>query len=154
MAEEKTEEKSKTELEKTVKKMVIMMIAGAVLVLIGALIVLLAIMMPLNTMLPDNEHITDSGMPVRDLDNATYTWTADEIEKTLSTQSDYFMVGLVFVAPGFALVYGTLLIMPSEKKLHSIGCKKPKDHQFCPECGAANKYCPECGLKLSRLEKD
>jgi hypothetical protein len=50
------------------------------------------------------------------------------------------------------LFYADLAITPSKKKVHKIICRKAKNYQFCPECGAANKYCPECGLKLSELE--
>ena len=150
-----TEEKTKVELEKIRKKAEIVSVIGLALILVGGVIGLWAVMMPLGDMLPDNKHITDQGMPVRDLDNATYTWTADEFEKTLNTQGDWFTASLVFLLPGVVLFYTILAITPSKKKLHLIGCKKAKDDQFCPECGTANKYCPECGLKLSEIkEKD
>ena len=150
-----TEEKTKVELEKIRKKAEIVSVIGLVLILIGAAMALWGVMIPVGAMLPDNEHITDQGMPVRDLENASYTWTADEIEKTLDTQEDWFIAALVFLLPGLALFYGMVLIAPSKREIHLIGCRKPKDYQFCPECGAANKYCPECGLKLSELkEKD
>jgi len=148
------EEKNKIELENLKKKMDLVGFIGLALVVVGGAIALWALMMPLSAMLPDNDHITDKGMPVRDLDNATYTWTAEEFEKILDRQSDWFVAGLIFLVPGIALFYAMISIAPSEKKLHLIGCKKAKDYQFCPECGAANKYCPECGLKLSRLERD
>ena len=148
------EEKNKIELENLKKKMDLVGFIGLALVVVGGAIALWALMMPLSAMLPDNDHITDKGMPVRDLDNATYTWTAEEFEKILDRQSDWFVAGLIFLVPGIALFYAMISIAPSEKKLHLIGCKKAKDYQFCPEYGAANKYCPECGLKLSRLERD
>ena len=147
-----TEEKNKIELENLKKKMDIVGIIGIALILIGGAIALWTLMMPLTDILPDDEHITDQEMPVRDMENATYTWTADEFEKILDTQSTWFTVALVFLLPGIALFYAMLVIEPSNKKLHKTGCKKAKDYQFCPECGAANKYCPECGLKLSELE--
>jgi hypothetical protein len=149
-----TEEKNKVELENINKKCEIVVVMALALILVGGAIALWTLMMPLSTMLPDDEHITDQGMPVRDMDNATYTWTADEFEKILDTQGTWFTAAIVFLVPGVVLFYATLAIAPSEKKLHLIGCKKAKDYQFCPECGAANKYCPECGLKLSRLERD
>ena len=148
------EEKSKVELENLKKKMELVGIIGLALVVIGGAIALWALMMPLSAMLPDNDHITDPSMPVRDLDNATYTWTADEFEKILDTQGNWFTGAMAFLIPGIVLTYAMLLVAPSNKKMHLIGCRKAKDYQFCPECGAANKYCPECGLKLSRLERD
>ena len=147
-----TEEKSKVELENIKKKIEIVAIIGLALILVGGAIALWTLMMPLSDMLPNDEHITDQGMPVRDMDNATYTWTHDELQKILDTQSDWFTVAAIFLVPGVVLFYATLGITPSKKKLHKIGCRKAKDYQFCPECGGANKYCPECGLKLSELE--
>jgi len=149
-----TEEKNKVELEKMKKRMEIVSIIGLALIVIGGSIALWALMMPLNKIVPDDEHITDQGMPIRDMENATYTWTADEFKQVLDTQGNWFTSAVVFLLPGITLFYAALFITPSEKKLHQIGCKKAKDYQFCPECGAANKYCPECGLKLSRLERD
>ena len=147
-----TEEKTKVELEKLKKKMEMVGVVGLALILVGGAIALWAVMMPLSDMLPNHEHITDQDMPIRDMENATYTWTADEFEHILNAQSGWFTAALVLLVPGIVLFYAMLLITPSDTKIHKIGCRKAKDYQFCPECGAANKYCPECGLKLSRLE--
>lgn len=138
-----TEERNKIELEKMVMKVVIVAVIGIALLLVGVAIVLSALISLDDKMIPDNEHITDQGMPIRDIENATYTWTSDEIDNMIKEKTDDMKVGVYFVAPGTALLYSAIIVVPSKTKLHQIGCKTWEDV----------KYCPECGLKMSKFQK-
>ena len=86
------------------------------------------------------DHLTDPSIPAKDLDNATYTYTAQELLKMVDLPIFILFGGLAIMMVGFAMLY----VNPSDKDLH-IG-----------QCKGSDKwtYCPECGLKLSRLEKD
>lgn len=149
-----TEEKSKVELEKIKKNARIAWGFGVIVALVGAMIALMSIVaLGAGGMFPDREHITDQNMPVRDFENATYTWTSKEIKDMQTEQINVTIVGGIIAGIGMAIYYTAAALEPSKKTMHKVGCKKAKDYQFCPECGAANKYCPECGLNLLKLEK-
>ena len=138
MTEEK--DKSKSELENIKKKAEIVGAVGLALLIIGAGIVVFAAISATSGMMPDNEHITDQGMPVRDLENATYTWTADEIADMAQEKLNLILIGGFIAGVGMAIFYSAAAIEPSKRKLHGIGCKDWTDV----------KYCPECGLKLEK----
>jgi hypothetical protein len=91
----------------------------------------------------DEDHMTDPGIPYRDLDNATYTYDREWIESKADSMITYFLWVFVPLVGGLVLFYASIL-MPSDKDYHKSECK-----------GAGEaKYCSECGLKLSRLERD
>ena len=144
MSEEKS--KSLVELEKTKKKLEVVYVIGVGLVLIGAWMVLFTVTNLDDKMIPDNEHITDQGMPIRDLENATYTWTSEEIEQMAKDKQDSMLVGAFLAVPGAALMYGGLFTIPSQRKMHEVGCK-PWDPT------SLFKYCPECGYKIADKDK-
>ena len=138
MTEEK--DKSKIELEKMDKRIGVMAIIGIAILLLGGTIALWSIVSLGDKMTPDDEHITDQGMPVRDIKNATYTWTSEEIDQMAKEKLEMITIGAFLVVPGVVLMYAAILIAPSKRKLHEIGCKDWTDV----------KYCPECGLKLEK----
>jgi hypothetical protein len=139
-----TEEKSKVELEKMSKRVEVVAVIGLALLLVGAGIALWSLISIDDKMLPDNEHITDQGMPIRDLENATYTWTSEEIEQMAKEKLDVLTLGAFLIAPGTALLYGIMFLAPSKRKLHEINCNPGEDYLD------SDKYCPECGLKLEK----
>jgi len=139
-----TEDKGKVELEKVKKNARIVGMAGLVILLVGLVVLFMAIFTMFDKMIPDNEHITDQDLPVRDIENATYTWTADEFEDMVNEKMSFLIIGGAIAAVGMAIFYSAAIIEPSSIKLHKIGCKGEGE----------KKYCSECGLKLSRLERD
>ena len=86
------------------------------------------------------DHLTNPSIPAKDLENATYTYTAHELLKMVYLPIYVLFGGLAFMLGSLVMVY----VNPSDKDLHIAGCKGDGD----------KKYSPECGLKLSRLEKD
>jgi hypothetical protein len=132
--------KSKSELEKMDKRIGVMAIIGIAILLVGGGIALWSVVSLDDQMIPDDEHITDQNMSVRDIKNASYTWTSEEIDQMTKDKLETLTVGAFLVVPGATLLYAAMLIAPSKKKLHEIGCKEWSDV----------KYCPECGLKLEK----
>ena len=106
---------------------------GVALVLVGA--------MHTSVYPADFDHITDKSLAVRDIENATYTWTAEEIDEQADKGLAIMIIGGLFAAAGYPLLF----VVPRETELHKMYCE-------IEEYGPC-KYCPECGLKLSRLEK-
>ena len=137
-----TQEKEKgiVELEKFEKKAGVVATIGMALMLVGGMIVLWSIVSLDEKMIPDNEHMTDQNMPIRDIKNATYTWTSEEIDQMVKEKADMLLIGAFLIAPGTALLYAWIFISPSKRKMHEIGCKQYDDV----------KYCPKCGLKLEK----
>ena len=136
-----TEEKPKSivELENIKKKAQVVGAVGLILLVLGLGAMVFAVLSATSGMYPDNEHITDQGMPVRDLENATYTWTADEITDMAQEKLNLVLIGGFVAAIGMAIFYSVAVIEPSKEKLHEIGCQI---EEYGP-----TKYCPECGYK-------
>jgi hypothetical protein len=139
-----TEDKGKVELEKVKKNARIVGGVGLIVLLVGLVVLFMAIFTMFDKMIPDNEHITDQDLPVRDIKNATYTWTADEIKDMVDEKTGFLVMGGAIAAVGMGIFYSAAVIEPSSIKMHKIGCAGQGE----------KKYCPECGLKLSRLERD
>lgn len=91
----------------------------------------------------DEDHMTDPGIPYRDLENATYTYDRQYLEEQVENTNNLMLICVIPVFIGTGVFY-TLLAMPNGKDDH---------RRFC-DGTSEKKYCPECGLKLSRLEKD
>jgi hypothetical protein len=139
-----TEDKGKVELEKVKKAANTIAVIGGTIVLLGLVILFVGLIQMNTWMFPDNEHITDQNLPIKDVKNATYTWTSEEIKHSEDQPMGLFYVGGVIAVVGAAIMYTAVIIEPSKTKIHEIGCKGDGD----------KKYCSECGLKLSRLKKE
>jgi len=139
-----TENKAKDELEKMKKMANAAAIVGGIMALLGVFILFMGLVQMNSWMLPDNEHITDQDLPIKDVKNATYTWTSEEIEHSQDQAMGLFYAGGVIGIVGGAIMYTAVILEPSKTKIHEIGCKGDGD----------KKYCSECGLKLSRLVKE
>ena len=139
-----TEDKGKVELEKVKKAANAVALVGGVIALLGVVVLFLGLVQMNSWMFPDNEHITDQNLPIKDVKNATYTWTSEEIKHSEDQAMGLFYAGGVTAIVGVAIMYTAVIIEPSKTKIHEIGCKGDGD----------KKYCSECGLKLSRLEKE
>ena len=90
------------------------------------------------------DHLTDDGIAYRDLDNATFTWTSEELDKLHDDTYYVQWLGGSIIGIGLAILFAGMILIPSDKKTHKIQC----------DGSGEKKYCPECGLKLSRLEKE
>jgi len=86
------------------------------------------------------DHLTNPSIPAKDLDNATYTYTAHELLKMANLPIYILFGGVAFMFGGMIMAY----VNPSDKDIHIVKCKGTGEQ----------KYCSECGLKLSRLKKD
>lgn len=91
----------------------------------------------------DEEHMTDSGIAYRDLENATYTYDRNYLEEQIDNVRVLTVLSAVPLMVGLGIFYA-MMAMPNGKDDH---------RRFC-DGTSEKKYCPECGLKLSRLEKD
>lgn len=138
--DEMTEESKKEmrEQERSRKKHIA--IGALVLMLIGVAIALVGIVFT-QPYIEDVDHMTDPSIAVRDIDNATYTWSAAELKDLRMDRLVIVVVGALFVAAGYPL----FILSPDDKYLHKMYCEIIEENNF--------KYCPECGLKLSRLER-
>ena len=100
------------------------------------------------TQVMNEDHLTDDGIAYRDMDNATYTWTTEELRDKLDDSVWLLAFGAGLAVSGYVMFIVVGILTPSKKKDHKRYC----------EVDAAilekSKYCSECGLKLSLLEKD
>ena len=87
----------------------------------------------------DNNHLTDPDTPVSELENATYTFSPDDII------DDVWQFSLMMIAGVTIMVSGLIVVaaLPDSKDLHIAICKGHGEV----------RYCPECGLRLPRLEE-
>ena len=127
-------------VEKELKKKNVMEATFLVLLVLGVFVVLLGLFFnPIPT--TDIDHLTDPSIAVRDLDNATYTWTADEITTSAKNKAYVVFLGVGLIMAAYPLIFLTT----GDREFHKRYCE--------PVDPSSSKYCPECGLKLSRLEK-
>ena len=134
------EAKKKEEVEKLRMRGKNIELTALCIMLAGGLGLLVAMFMGQGYVdLVSDDHITDQDMPVRDLENATYTYTADELLSRFQHVLPLLVASMTAFASG-----GIMLAVtgPSEANFHKLHCGE-----------GDQKYCPECGLKLSRLEK-
>ena len=102
----------------------------------------------------DDDHMTDPGIAMRDLENATYTWEPDELRDMRMTGYYVVFVGLAIVVAGGGCVVA-LAVMNDYQDNHRMLCRQWQDETYAGEDGEQKMtYCPECGLKLSKLEDD
>jgi hypothetical protein len=113
---------------------IVVLAAGIASVLASVVFIMLE---PLSLM--DRDHITDQDMPIRDYDNVTYTWSAEELADRAERGTPLLLIGLGMFLAGYAFLF----VLIDDKQVHRLHCTG--DGEW--------KYCPECGLKLSRLEK-
>lgn len=134
-------EESKKELDKLKLQYGFGNAIGVLLLYGGLAILAIVALLSVPTMeLADPNHLTDPAIPYNEMDNATYTWTAEELLDKAS-----YIVPYMFLAAGIMTGgMGVLLVIPSQKRLHKVHCTG--DDKW--------RYCPECGLKLSRLKKE
>lgn len=140
------EKKTREEHERLKKRENLAEVVSMVILLVGVIVVVLgALSGPTYLTMMDTDHLTDDGIAVRDLENATYTWTADELKEKHDAQGKILLVGAVIGAIGIVMFYTVAAINPANttKKAHKI---------YCDGTGE-KKYCPECGEKMSELNK-
>ncbi len=137
-------DKDREMLEKVQKNKKLLGAAGMILIVIGGAIVLIAAL-PLGIYpeMMDEEHITDDSIPIRDMDNVTYTYEKEWFDQKEEDARYYVLAGCIPVAAGYALLLATGAFV-DDRKNHRMHCDGTGE----------KRYCPECGLKLSRLEKD
>ena len=103
--------------------------------------------------LVNEDHMTDSGIAYRDLDNATYTYDREYIENKVDDLANLMLLSIIPLFVGMAIFY-VMIVMPDERDEHRLFCRQWQNEKFAGNDGLEDmKYCPECGLKLSRLEK-
>jgi hypothetical protein len=119
-------------------------LASLVLLVLGAIGMLWAVNASgVYANLIDEEHMTDTGIAYRDLDNATYTYDREYLQDHVDNIMEIMLVSTIPLMVGLGVFYA-MIAMPDEKDDH---------RRFCD--GTSKKeYCPECGLKLSRLEEN
>ena len=90
----------------------------------------------------DEKHLTTPDIPLKDAENATYSFTAKEANDLAESMFVvFFATTIVFVAIGY-----TILVMnPRERELHKIHCK-------ILDYGPV-KFCHECGMNMKKMDK-
>ncbi len=89
----------------------------------------------------NSKHLTTPNIPLKDSENATYSWTAHDLnEHSKFTFLFGFLLGAAILFAG----YVPALTVPSQKKVHKASCKGSLEW----------KYCPECGMNLNELKDD
>ena len=92
--------------------------------------------------LDNDKYLSNPDIPYSQLDNATYTYTNDDLEKlTVGLRELFYLTGIFTVAS--ASCFLVVMLSYDKKELHILTCKQIKDVKFCPECG----------LEIKRLKK-
>ena len=145
------EKDEKEYIEKVRKRGKVAAVVCMGIMLIGAGFAIASILMGMNAPYADRDHLTDPDIPYSQLDNATYTWTAEEIADRQADGLILLAIGAVFFVVGYAGAAVVSYISPGQREYHRQSCNfaqvyKTKDN--IPESYVA---CPECGVKLERL---
>ena len=124
------------------------MVIVALMVVFGAV----AVLAPMLAIAPiaqlaDDEHMTDDGIAYRDLANATYTYTAEELLDMAQSGQTPILIGAGVLVSSYLMFIILGLLTPSTTKDHKRYC------DIDPTDMIDAKYCSECGLKLSELDK-
>ena len=130
------------------KRRTVGLVVVAAMVVLGAIAILAPILAygPI-LQLVDDEHMTDDGIAYRDLDNATYTYTAEELLDMVRSGQSLTVLGAGIVASSYIAFIIVGALTPSKTKDHKRYC------DIDPTDMIDAKYCSECGLKLSELDK-
>lgn len=115
------------------------------LLLIGILLVFVSIFSTdFALRIMDDDHLTDDSIAFRDMDNATYTWTAEELEDMMDDGRAFLFFGAGVALSGYVAFIIVRILVPSKEKDHKRYCEIT-----APE---GSKYCPECGIDLKKLK--
>ena len=129
------------------------------MLLLGAILVGLAVMfVPLlsNTGLRgvmDDDHMTDDSIAYRDLENATFTWSAEEINELVDDNYYVAMLGGAIVASTYVGFLVLSALTPSKEKDHKRYCTDLSPYTITGWENVEVKYCPECGIDLKKLKE-
>ena len=92
--------------------------------------------------LDNDKYLSNPDIPYSQLDNATYTYSNDDLEKlTVGLRELFYLTGIFAVAGSSCFL--VVMFSYDKKELHILTCKQVKDVKFCPECG----------LEIKRLKK-
>jgi hypothetical protein len=88
----------------------------------------------------DTKHLSTPNIPLKDAQNATYSFTAKEVkDQGLMVLLVCALVAVALVAAGYTILF----VNPGERELHMVHCKGSTE----------GNYCPECGMNLKKMEK-
>lgn len=119
-----------------------MIVAGAT-VLLMALITLQGY-----AQITQDKYLTDPAIPHDQMENASYTITADEILSGLKAKTTCIYTGSAIFACGYAALLASTVLIPSRKDDHKANCSS-----IVILNSAKVEYCPICGIELKTLEK-
>ncbi len=91
----------------------------------------------------NDKHLATPDIPLKDSDNATYSFTFHDWRNAADQTLILLVGGLVLVLVGTVTGYVNL----GERQFHKLHC--PAIHATP---GDYPKFCPECGLELKKLE--
>lgn len=101
----------------------------------------------------DEDHMTDPSIPYNERENATYTWSSEDILEKVTDLNMIYYAGGVLIAVGYAGALTFAALSPDKKKDHLRYCANLAPYKIPGWENIEIKYCPECGLELKKLEK-
>ena len=147
------EKDEKEYIEKIRKRGKVAESVSAAVFAVGAAIVLAALFIGAlqNGPIADKDHLTDPDIPYSQLDNATYTWTAEEIQDA----ADKTLIGVLIGGAVFAIGYMGMIvcryISPGRREYHRESCNFAQVYKTKDDIPDSYTACPECGEKLKWL---
>jgi len=137
--------KSKEKVIKEIRarKDVIMFLSAYIAVIGGAGILFASGSMAIIGSFDNDEYLTDSNIPYSQMDNATYTYTKEDLSKLSDGLTELFYFAGIITVVG-ASCFMVIAVSHNKRELHILKCSVP---------AKGVKFCPECGLEIKRSKK-
>lgn len=121
---------------------------GVIICGIGAVILAFAFVSSVGySIISQEKYLTDPSIPYNELENATFTIGADEVEAHQDSLLIYVVIGSCVFFMGYAILIAILSVFGSRMKNHIEDCEWSTTSEMEVE------YCPICGIKLSEVKE-
>lgn len=124
------------------------LVFGMMIVVGGLIVMFAALEVTSLSIIAQDKYLTDPSIPHDQMENASYTITANEMLDMLDTQSVYIYTGSAIVICGYVTLFVSRILVPSRKEDHENNC-----HSITIFASGPIEYCPVCGIELKRLKK-
>lgn len=92
--------------------------------------------------LDNDKYLSNPDIPYSQLDNATYTFTNEDLSDLAVALTEFLYLTAIIVAAS-ASSFIVMMVAYDKRELHILTCTPVK----------GVKYCPECGVKIESLKK-